>query len=534
MRFPLALPRALPVLGLLAAAAFAQSPLTTFYTGGNGLPGDTAVYCNLTVHVPVSIQQLDVNAFGGQGSSAIELWTVPTTWVGNDTNQAAWTLRGSSAAVLAAPEGTPTVAPLTAPVVLAAGSYGLAIVYRGTFGPCYTNGNGSNQTFARAELTLNCGAAGGIFTGGINNPRVWNGSIHYTPAASGTVALRNSTGTGCVGDAASAYELFAAAPAFDLQNSGFSLLAANGGYAAGALQVTYAAPTLAAQVLPLGDDGQTSVTLSAPFPFPGGSTTSLVVCANGFVSVGNGNGTGYQPSAEEFLAMPQQVYACWHDYNPTFGGSGQVKFEETGGKARITWDGVYGYLGTGAGTVPSTFQLQFVLATGDVHFVFRSMNLVGGSAYGDSHLIGWSPGGASLDPGSRDLSVAVPQGFTVPGTDQLPLGLSMATRPLVGSTVQFVTEQIPAGSPFGAVLLGLSNPNLDLTALGMPGCFRYTDGLATLLFLAPGTSHTVSFPVPNAVGLPIYAQSVVLAPQANLTPLGAISSNGLSLLIGDL
>lgn len=519
---------------LLAAAAVAQSPLTTLYTGGNGLQGDSAVYFNLTLNTGLSITQLDVNAFGGTGSSSLEFWTVPTTWVGNDSNPAAWTLRGSSLPVAANAEGTPTPAPLQAPFVLPAGNYGVAIVYRGTFGPAYTNGNGANQTYSRAELSLAAGASGGIFTGAVNNPRVWNGSIHYTTSTAGTVATQTSVGNGCGGAAATVYELFPTSPSFDLSFSGFTLSPQNGGYAFGALQASYVAPAPTAQVLPLGDDAQTSVTLSAPFVFPGGSTTSLVVCSNGFVSVANGNGTGYQPSAQGLLAMAHGVYACWHDYNPTFAGSGQVKAEETGGVARITWDGVYSYLGTGAGTAPSRFQLQFDLATGAVHFVFQAMDLAGGSAYGDSHLVGWSPGGASIDPGSTDLSATVPAGFAVPGADRLALQLAVSARPLVNTTVSFTTNAIPAGSPFGAVLLGLQNPNLDLTALGMPGCFRYSDGLVTMLFVGPGTSQAVPFPVPNLAGLQLYAQAAVYAPQAGLTPLGALSSNGLALRLGDL
>ncbi|MCC7065352.1 MAG: hypothetical protein IT456_21270 [Planctomycetes bacterium] len=515
-----------------AAVAAAQSPLTTVYTGGNGLPGDSAVYFNLTVTVPVLMQQIDVSALGGAGTSAIEFWTAPLTWVGKDANPGAWTQRGSSLGITANPEGTPTPAPLQVPFSLPVGSYGVAIVYRGTFGPSYTIGNGANQTYSRAEMTLSAGASGGIFTGATNNPRVWNGSLHYTPSSPGTVATSTTVGDGCVARPATFYEQFATSPAFDLSNSGLTMEPAISGYTVGALQASYVAPSVSAQVLPLGDDGQTSITLSLPFAYPGGSTTSLVVCSNGFVSTANGNGTNYQPTGQGLLAMPHTVYSCWHDYDPTAPGSGQVKFEEAGGVAFVTWDGVYSYFGAGPGTAPSTFQMQFELASGTVHYVFRTMDLVGGSNYGDTHLIGWSPGSATLDPGSMDLSAALPATFVRDGADLLPLTLA-APRPLVLSTIQLAIDNVPAGSPFGAVLLGLQNPGLNLTALGMPGCFRYTDGLATELFLAPGTSLVVPFVVPNAAGLTITAQAVVLAPQANLTPLGAISSNGVLLLLGN-
>ncbi|MCC7065629.1 MAG: hypothetical protein IT456_22680, partial [Planctomycetes bacterium] len=43
-----------------ALALPAQSPLTTLYAGGNGLGGNTAVYFDLTVNAPLTINQLDV------------------------------------------------------------------------------------------------------------------------------------------------------------------------------------------------------------------------------------------------------------------------------------------------------------------------------------------------------------------------------------------------------------------------------------------------------------------------------------------
>jgi hypothetical protein len=103
-------------------------------------------------------------------------------------------------------------------------------------------------------------------------------------------------------------------------------------------------------------------------------------------------------------------------------------------------------------------------------------------------------------------------------------------------TSGFDTGNIPAGTAFGAVLLGLTrfNPPLDLTGLGMPGCFQYCDSLSTSLFVPTGTTNSVPFNVPNFPGVTLQAQSVVFAPAAGLTPLGAISSNALELFLGTL
>ena len=516
-----------------AVALPAQSPLTTIYAGGNGLGGNTAVYFDLTVNLPVLVNQIDVNALGGTGASSIEFWTAPTTWVGNDANPAAWTLLGSSASVTASPAGTPTVAAMTAPFPLAAGSYGVAIVYRGTLGPAYTNGSGANQTYSVAEMTLQAGASGGIFTGAVNNPRVWNGSIHFTNGGSGTVATRSTFGTGCVAVADTCfYESFPGSAAFDLGNTSMSLLHTGSGYLALA-GLTAFRPTTTATALTLTDDSETTVALSAPLKFGrAGSTSSLTVCSNGYVSVASGNGTGFTPTVATFLNAPRTGWWCWHDFNPAAAGSGQVKFEEAGGVAYITWDGVYDFGGTSAANA-NTFQLQLELATGTAHFVWQTMSGLGGG-----HLVGFSEGGVSADPGTTDISAALPTTFNAATFAIQPIALVAAARPLIGTTINLDTSNIGASAPFGAIGLGLSNPAFDLTSLGMAGCTQYSDNLVTVLFLPFGAANvSTPFNVPSqtfAIGVHFMCQSYVYDPAAGLTQLGAVASNGVDLGFGNL
>lgn len=69
----------------------------------------------------------------------------------------------------------------------------------------------------------------------------------------------------------------------------------------------------------------------------------------------------------------------------------------------------------------------------------------------------------------------------------------------------------------------------------MPGCFQYTSGDVSLLFLPAGaTTFSQPLVVPNLVGFNLYCQSAVYDPAAGLTPFGAISSNGVNLRIGTL
>jgi len=518
-------------LAVFGAVAIAQSPLTTIYTGGNGLGGGTAVYFDLNVAVSVQVTQLDVSALGGTGASSIEFWTCPTTWVGNDTNPSAWTMLGSSASVTAMPQNTPTVAAMTASFLLGAGSYGVAVVYRGTLGPSYTNGTGTNQTYTTAEMTLQAGASGGIFTGAVNNPRVWNGSIHYLPTGSGTVATKTNFGTGCVSRDPSFYEWFTTTPSIDLSNTAISMINNGAGYIVLPGVTTFVAPSGSATNLGLTDDSETTITLAGSFPYPGGSTTTLNVCSNGHISTAsNGAAFDYTPTPAELLGWLNTTWAVWRDMIPS--GTANVFFEEVGSISYVTWNGVVGYVGTATGVTPSTFQFQFDRATGNVHLVFLSLDTVSISTWagGEGWIVGFSPAGASADPGSIDLSTALP--LTQPYA--VPLALAAATRPLAATVINLDTSNIPAGTPFGAIMVGLSNPALDLTGIGMPGCTQYTDGLVTLLFVAPSATNTTPFAVPNLVGLTVLVQSVVYCPAAGLTPLGAIASNGVSLLIGNL
>ncbi len=336
-----------------------------------------------------------------------------------------------------------------------------------------------------------------------------------------------SFGAGCGVQADSFYELFTPAASFDLANSNMSVLNSGAGYIALAGTANYVAPTAAATSLTLADDSAVTVALSAAMPVGTTTTSALTVCSNGFVSTGAGNTTSYNVDVNAFLSMPQTVFACWHDYNPTIAGSGQVKFEEIAGVAYVTWDGVFDYGTTGPG---STFQFQFDLATGNVNYVWGAI-----SGLGNNHLVGYSAGGPSMDPGSIDLSVALPGTIGVVNNGS-GLGLQAAGTPSFGSVMSLDTVNIPSGTPFGATLLGFTefSPAIDLTSIGMPGCYQYVDGLATLIFLSPSNIASTPFGVPNDpafLSTVVVAQSVSFSPP--LTPLGAISSNGLRLVIGN-
>jgi hypothetical protein len=527
----------LPLLAIAAGAvATAQSPLTTLFASNNSGAAGWTMYFDVTLNVPLTFTQFDINNISGAvaGSISVYYTTSATTYVGNDTNVGAWTLGGTGSCTGAA-TNVPTpcvISPFTLPV----GSYGMAVVHTGV-GPAYTNGNGTsvpgsgtNQTYSTAELTLRAGASagGGLGTAICCTPRVIDCNIYYNVNGGGTVATRSPYGSGCVARFGSFYENFATGAAFDLSNSGMTLLPSAGGYTAIPGIGTFQAPSGTATAVAVGDDVEQTVALSSSFPYPGGSTSALTVCSNGFVSVATGNGTGFSPVVSTMLAFPQTAWGGWHDYYPLGGVSGNVMFEQIGAIAYVTWNNVVDY----GGTIANTWQLQFDTASGIVNYVWQTMSLSG-----NTQLVFYSPAGPSNDPGNRDISATLPGSFVIASPEINPVTLAASARPLVSTSINLNTSNITPTAPFGAVLLSLTqfNPGLDLTGIGMPTCRQYTGGEVTLIFLPLG-SPTVSTPfnVPNYPGFHVFCQSVVYDPAAGLTALGAVASNGLDLGIGNL
>ena len=287
------------------------------------------------------------------------------------------------------------------------------------------------------------------------------------------------------------------------------------------------APSATATALTLGDDTQTAVTLTTALPYVGGTTTSLSVCSNGFVSVNAmGNGTGFTPAAATMLNAANTGWWMWHDFNPSTAGSGQVKFEEVGGIAYVTWDGVYSY----GQTAPETFQLQFDCATGNVHFVWGAI-----SGLGNGYLVGYSPGGASLNPGSRDISATLPTTFTVDPADVAPLALAATSRPVTGTSWNLTTSDIPATGILGVDVFGLSDPGInDLFFLGAPGCGLRASLDVTSTYFVAGATRTYSLAIPNnptLSGFNLYTTTAVFQFPA-VNALGAITSNGIRGTVG--
>lgn len=336
-------------------------------------------------------------------------------------------------------------------------------------------------------------------------------------------------GIGCYDGRASFYEVITNPANFDLSNTSFTMLPSGNGYTIAAGVSAFVAPSVNATPLSLGDDSTATVTLSAPFPYTGGSTPSLEVCSNGYVSVASGNGQSAVLNVVGHLNAQQTCWRNWHDYDPSAGG--QVLFEEVGGVAYITWNQVADWNVAGSA---STWQFQFDTGSGFVTFAFEQMSLTGSGGGGNGHLIGYSPGGASLDPGNTDLSAAVPGTFSVLGTDSFDLRLNASARPVLGSSISLDTSAAPANGVVGLQMFGFApiNPGIDLAVIGMDGCRAYMSLDATFAIFPVAGNASFPFAIPAApsfAGAQLWAQTLVLS--AGVNTLGAVSSNGVALVI---
>ena len=339
-------------------------------------------------------------------------------------------------------------------------------------------------------------------------------------------AFNTIVGQGCAGGSGpcqdSVYELFGTPASFDLANSNMGFALNGQDYVFGAASGSFVTPTGTA--LSLGDDSTTAVSLPFTLSFPGGSTTTLHVCSNGFVSPVN-NGNSFTPSTSEFFSGAARWAAAWHDLNP--GAGGQVLADVSATAARISFVGVPSYSGGGT----HNFQFEF-LPSNAVNIYWQAV-----TPSGNAYLVGWTPGNGASDPGNGNLSTLIPQGLTLcPGSQNvLPLALDAATRPILGTTVAMTTSNIPAGSGLALLLYSAqqATPPVDLTAIGMAGCNAYILNPSTFTAgLLPTTSWTNNVSLPNDpyfIGLAVGWQSMTFSP--GTTAAGIIASNGLVTLL---
>jgi hypothetical protein len=372
---------------------------------------------------------------------------------------------------------------------------------------------------------FDCSAAPSVGQVLIDEARLGPGAIQVavnSEVPSGIPTARVArVGEGCGGNCDSSYYELFAANGFDLANRSITHTLAGGAYTVSPGTGTFVAP--AGTALTLGDDSEATVSIPFSLPYPGGSTTQLIVCSNGFISPVSGNGTTYTPAIGAFLAGQPRWAACWHDLNPASGG--QVLVDASASTVRVSWVNVPNFSVGGL----NTFQYQF-FPNGTVHMLWGTM-----TSGGNGYIVGWTPGRGARDPGSRDLS-ALTTPFQLCAGSYPSLSLDASARPILGTTINLVTTNVPTGTTHGALLLGFAqaSPPVDLTPIGMIGCSYYISGPNLGVgFSNPSSTVQNQLPIPNQsvlTGLVIVGQTFTVGVPIN--PLGVIGSNGLALTLG--
>jgi hypothetical protein len=336
----------------------------------------------------------------------------------------------------------------------------------------------------------------------------------------GTFATTAPVGTGCGGTQVVCDEAIYEFPSFDLQNSSFTLDYDAGQYTLVPGAGSWITPTGAQG---FGDDTESNFTIPFSLPHPGGSTSTLRVCSNGFVTTGASvSGSNYSSSVAKFLPV-EMWCALWRDLNPSSGGD--VYVSSNSQRAVVSWVNVPNYSSTGS----NTLQMQF-WANGDVHVIYQSITVSG------SYLVGYSVASAS-DPGSIDISNSLSSGLTVcNGSAGTPdVALDASARPIVGTTVDMVTSNVPLTSVGGLSILSLTAipGGFDLGALGMPGCALYQNLDLVDLFAVSGGTGQRSFAFPNTpslAGTILLNQSAVMV--LGINAFNMVTSNGLEFVVG--
>ena len=370
--------------------------------------------------------------------------------------------------------------------------------------------------------------------GGSNATRLsnWLDPLGTAPTTLDTLAppyaLAQKYGLGCYQDNASFYELFCGP---DLDMSGTSTVSlvktftpiANGYQIAFGTNAWFT-PTSAN--LGLTDESSTSIALPWSFTYPGGSTSTVRMYANGYLFLSGTNiVSDFSPTAAELASGPARFAPLWIDLDPGLAGSCHYDVDPSGTAVYFTWNAVRAF-GTTAGAGANTFQLV-LRQNQTVEYRYR---LVANTP--TDTIIGWTRGAAQV-PLPTNLSAIAPFQVSV---DAAGLTMTPINRPLQGTTQNFAITNIPnPASSIGVICAGVRDPGIDLAVIGAPECFLYNNAIILIAFAPSGGTHVWGFGISNSpadLGLHVGVQVGLLTPGVNA--FGALFSNGVELTYGTL
>ncbi|MCA8951243.1 MAG: hypothetical protein KDE27_17180 [Planctomycetes bacterium] len=168
----------------LAAAATAQTCLTTTFAGGNagGNPNNVVYYTVDVIPAPgVTLTSMDLNLDSVPVSTQVECEIYARFGSGHAGNEAlpGWHYVTRASGTMAG-INAPTTMTFNSTFWLPMGTNAVAVVATGGAKHVYTNGNGTNQTASNADLMLTLGTSSNApFTTAIFTPRVANTTLCY-------------------------------------------------------------------------------------------------------------------------------------------------------------------------------------------------------------------------------------------------------------------------------------------------------------------------------------------------------------------
>ena len=156
--------------------------VATITDGGNGGAVGGMVYFDVTNNTQgnLILTAFDMNI---TANTLVDVYTKSGTFAGSEANAAAWTLAGqldaTTGAVSGPFPGDGTLTPaIGGNVSIAPGVNGIAL-HTLSAANNYTNGNGANQSFGDAFITVDLGSASNGPFGAPFVPRVFNGAVQY-------------------------------------------------------------------------------------------------------------------------------------------------------------------------------------------------------------------------------------------------------------------------------------------------------------------------------------------------------------------
>ncbi|WP_035758348.1 HYR domain-containing protein, partial [Hugenholtzia roseola] len=165
-----------------------QNSLSSIFLGGNGQNGN--MFDITTSSSPIEINSFS-QRFDNSGTTTMLVYYKVGTYVGSETNAAAWTLLGT-ATVTSPSIGAVVDVPIGGLQIPAGSVYGIYITTNGT-NPIVSYTNGAN-TYSDANLTITTGVGKSYPFGSTFSPRTWNGTINYSVAVPNTVVVSQTAG----------------------------------------------------------------------------------------------------------------------------------------------------------------------------------------------------------------------------------------------------------------------------------------------------------------------------------------------------